>query len=449
MATITFRLSAKTDSQNFHQVLVRFFHGKTIDQFAKTNIFAPSKYWDEENQCVLVPRFRLMTPEKQDLIQKLTIINERVANLKSEISAKYKETMESKRKFKKDWLKQVVGDFDRKGEKLMGFFDVFSNYIENHQPMSDHRRSQFWCLWRCLKRFSLYEGEDLSLDEITPETLKNFREWLRDEHLLFRDESDTKYQGIFKEVSEKRPVVQRGHNTIVSTLRMLRAFILDCVKDKNIPTTNNPFEEFSIGSEEYTTPYFLDWSEVQSLFAFDLSDNPQLAIQRDIFVFQCCVGCRVEDLMSLRPEDVIDGELCYIPQKTRKERQQLVTVPLRAEALTIVERYKGGKKLLPFSSPQRYNIDIKSILSLAKINRKVSILNTISGETEQVPICTVASSHMARRTFVGNLYRVVQDPNIISEMSGHCKNSRAFSRYMDIDRGIKQSVLNKLGKTSK
>ena len=52
---------------------------------------------------------------------------------------------------------------------------------------------------------------------------------------------------------------------------------------------------------------------------------------------------------------------------------------------------------------------------------------------EPKPLYEVASSHMARRTFVGNTYKMTKDPNIIGMMSGHALGSKAFARYRDID----------------
>ena len=51
---------------------------------------------------------------------------------------------------------------------------------------------------------------------------------------------------------------------------------------------------------------------------------------------------------------------------------------------------------------------------------------------------------MARRTFVGNLYKQVLDPNIVASMSGHAEGSSAFSRYREIDREIKANAVNLL-----
>ena len=63
---------------------------------------------------------------------------------------------------------------------------------------------------------------------------------------------------------------------------------------------------------------------------------------------------------------------------------------------------------------------------------------------EQKPIYEIASSHLARRTFIGNIYKKVKDPNIIGSMSGHVEGSKAFARYRDIDDEIKLDVLKEI-----
>ena len=42
-------------------------------------------------------------------------------------------------------------------------------------------------------------------------------------------------------------------------------------------------------SERYGSPIYLTLEDVQKLYTADLSDDPYLAVQRDIFVFQCNV----------------------------------------------------------------------------------------------------------------------------------------------------------------
>jgi hypothetical protein len=97
---------------------------------------------------------------------------------------------------------------------------------------------------------------------------------------------------------------------------------------------------------------------------------------------------------------------------------------------------------MPFITPQNYNDAIKGLLYLCSIKRNVTTINPTTGEEEQHPIWEVASSHMARRTFIGNLYKKVQDPNLIGSMSGHVEGSKAFVRYRDIDKDIKKNIIS-------
>ena len=48
---------------------------------------------------------------------------------------------------------------------------------------------------------------------------------------------------------------------------------------------------------------------------------------------------------------------------------------------------------------------------------------------------------MARRTFVGNLYKKVKDPNLVGSLSGHKEGSKAFVRYREIDDEVKTELV--------
>uniref|UniRef100_S0DFL6 Putative integrase n=1 Tax=termite gut metagenome TaxID=433724 RepID=S0DFL6_9ZZZZ len=60
----------------------------------------------------------------------------------------------------------------------------------------------------------------------------------------------------------------------------------------------------------------------------------------------------------------------------------------------------------------------------------------------QKPIYEVASSHMARRSFIGNIYKQVKDPNLVGARSGHKEGSKAFARYRDIDEDMKKELIS-------
>ena len=59
-------------------------------------------------------------------------------------------------------------------------------------------------------------------------------------------------------------------------------------------------------------------------------------------------------------------------------------------------------------------------------------------------LATCVFSHMARRTFVGNLYKKVKDPSFVEALSGHKEGSKAFARYREIDEDIKKELVGLL-----
>lgn len=223
-------------------------------------------------------------------------------------------------------------------------------------------------------------------------------------------------------------------------MRLLRSFFIWAFETEK--TELNPFAKFSIDAEKYGTPFYLTIEERNQLYNFDFKGRKELSVQRDIFIFQCFVGCRVGDLMRLKASNINNGLLSYVATKTKDEDPELIEVPLSNTALEIVNRYAGGEMLLPFISDVNYNLAIKDMFRLAGLNRKVARLNPITRLEEHLPLNEVASSHLARRTFIGNLYKKVKDPNLISSMSGHSPNSKAFARYRSIDNEDKKEALN-------
>lgn len=182
------------------------------------------------------------------------------------------------------------------------------------------------------------------------------------------------------------------------------------------------------------------------MFHADLSHKPELEVYRDLFMFQSMVGCRVGDLFSFT-RDNIDGDILqYLPHKIMRKRPQTVSVPLTSKAMEILKRYEGRQDtLLPTKPISQYNNGIRAVLRECGINRTVTILDTVTGQEVKKPICDVASSHMARRNFIGNIYKKVKDPELVSSMTGHVNGSRAFARYREIDEETKINLVNLIG----
>lgn len=143
---------------------------------------------------------------------------------------------------------------------------------------------------------------------------------------------------------------------------------------------------------------------------------------------------------------IIDGAVEYMPRKNKDGNPVVVRVPLLTATKEILDKYKDlpGDAILPLVSQQKYNIAIKKMFLAAGLTRPVVVYNPTTSEQEIRPLNEVASSHLARRCFVGNLYKQVKDPNLVGALSGHKEGSRAFARYREIDEDMKRDLVSML-----
>lgn len=144
--------------------------------------------------------------------------------------------------------------------------------------------------------------------------------------------------------------------------------------------------------------------------------------------------------------NIIKGAIEYVPRKAKEGRPLTVRVPLNSIAQEILQKYEDrvDNKLFPFISEQKYNDAIKQMFLEAELTRSVTVIDPVTSEPEVKQLNEVASSHLARRTFVGNLYKQVKDPNLVGSLSGHKEGSKAFARYRDIDEDMKRDLVKLL-----
>lgn len=444
MATLYYTLSKKAAKDTGrHEVLARFVVGSRYNQRAKTNIFAPAEYWDAKAQAVTVPIFRILTEEKRSLLESLNEINNRLQELRSVIASAFIEAGAGKNGLAADWLASIVDryNFPEKYDNKPANYTLaegFADYLQ-YNKISEQRTKNTQVVKRSLARYEAHTGARLFLDTLTADEIRGFEDYMRKEAEIVEAKPE-----LLTICPESRKIEARSENTIICRMRILRAVVLWNLANGH--TDNNPFARYSFGNCVYGTPYYISLEERNHLYNFDLSARPSLAVQRDIFVFQCLTGCRVSDLLKLTRGNLIDGGIEYVPIKTREERGATVRVPLNAIAAEIVERYedKSRAALLPFVSSQKYNDAIKEAFTLAGLTRPVTILDPQTRQEVQKPLNEIASSHLARRTFVGNLYKQVKDPNLIAKLSGHAEGSRAFARYRDIDEDMRRELVNLL-----
>lgn len=345
------------------------------------------------------------------------------------------------------WMRNVIDKcadpVAESKESLSTVISRMEQYVAEH-PMSPKSALVYKPTIKKLQRYEAYkremEGKDgftLYCETIRPEDYLDFREYVINEHLLYKD-----YPEFYEQFSiGVHPPRQLSSTQVIGIMHHLRIVGHWCIKMGF--TTNRSCDAFTIPSPVQGSPFYLTIEERDKVFHADLSHKPELEIYRDLFIFQSMVGCRVGDMFSFTRDNIVGDMLQYLPHKTMRKRPQTVNVPLTSKAIEILKRYEGRQKtLLPTKQIYQYNKGIRAVLRECGINRTVTILDTVTGQEVQKPICDVASSHMARRNFIGNLYKKVKDPELVSSMTGHVNGSRAFARYREIDEETKVNLVN-------
>lgn len=349
----------------------------------------------------------------------------------------------------------------RESGPMKSVYSFFNQYCSSRK-IAHSRAVTYKALARIIFRFEMFErmvehreGFQFRPDVITEKDLLALRNYMRKEGDLY-----TKYPEVFERIiilqdntlprevqhGGSYGIQNKSDNYIVCMLKKLRS-LQNWLKTQVLLTDNDPFAGFEIGVERRLShPVYLTREERNLVAKHDFSYDSVLETNRDIFIFQCMTGCRYEDLRNLTPANITGRILEYIPMKTVKNvAPPQPRVPLTDLSMDIISKYSGMAKddrLLPCYSVYHYNLKLKEIFKACGLNRMVFVFDALQGKEVQKPLYSVASSHMARRTFIGISYKMTKDPNIIASMSGHVEGSTAFNRYRDIDDEIRMEVIS-------
>ena len=434
------KTSAKNNVTDLTRVYFRVRDIGGVDIKAASELSISPNHWSAEKQGYK-PRVALVSEEKRMNfdrdIQQITHL----------ITKEYHRGVDG------NWLKRLIEEYHhpdinaRGGNKAEEYHLVYqiSRYIAENTLADDSYKHHLGNIDK-ISRYERFQHEvlhrrgfKLCIDTITADDLREFKSWLQEEHNLAGQ-----YPLFYKDVEKQKYEQIRSENSITGYFYRIRTVVKWCIK-RGL-TRNNPFDQYQITQPMYGDPFYLTLEERDRVYYADLSGlGATHPVYRDIFMFQCLIGCRVSDLNRLTKANVVDGCVEYIPQKTKMEHTNTVRVPLNQKALDILERYKDLEDaLLPRFSHFGYNKKIKEILKYVGIDRMVRVLDPKTREDVARPLYEVATTHTARKTFIGNLYKQVKDPNLIASMSGHSEGSRAFVRYRKIDDDMKKELVNLL-----
>lgn len=431
MSSVTYRLSEKVDSRGKAEILLRVIYDRQHTYRLKSHIFIRPERWDERRSVPMIRR--IANAEQKELLE--------IKRYMEELSHWMIKAADgiSTDNITRAWAKAQLEDFWSPGSESDTLL-LYDDFIKS-RDVAKSTMTNILSVRHRIEEYIDKTGNGSKIKEIDLDFLNDFQNYLLDEPTYLQ------INRINKRPSRKKP---RSKNSVHAIFVIFRSFIIFCQKKGVIQ--NDPFANFTSEAELYGTPYYLTIEERDKVAALDLSESPKLEASRDAFIFQCFTGLRHSDLCTLRVSDISDGILTFTPQKTKRHSVRTIQVPLARKALDILNKYHsiGGRHrrcglLLPVQQHNMtYNHHIKEILRIAGIDRLVSVIDPISRKEEKRPICDIATSHIARRTFIGNLYKKIKDPNIIGSLSGHVEGSRAFARYREIDIDIKREAVELL-----
>ena len=273
--------------------------------------------------------------------------------------------------------------------KERSLFEVFEEHNQEQEKLVGNgvSKATHWVsvyTIRLLREFvqQKYKREDLYLRELNLNFIQSFHSFLRIDKGMAQN-SSTKHLKLLKKIIN------------LSVANSYMAF--------------NPFSTYKVEREPVDID-FLDEEELRKIINFD-TPLPRLERAKDMFLFGCFTGLSYIDIKTLTPEHFEKDNTGRIwIEKRRVKTGVLSRIPLLPIAKLILDKYKGGEKLLPIQDPADINKYLKDIAILCGINKRICF-------------------HTSRHTFASTVTLANNiSLEVVSKMLGHT-NTRMTAHY--------------------
>lgn len=285
-------------------------------------------------------------------------------------------------------LKEAVAD-KVKALNEKSLFEVFEEHNREQEKLVGNgvSKATYWIsvyTVRLLKEFvqQKYKREDLYLRELNLNFIQSFHTFLR----------------IDKGMAQ---------NSSTKHLKLLKKIVNLAVANSYMVT--NPFITYKIEREPVEID-FLDEEELRKIINFD-TPLPRLERAKDMFLFGCFTGLSYIDIKTLAPEHFEKDNTGRIWIKKRRVKTGVLSrIPLLPIAKLILDKYKGGEKLLPIQDPADINKYLKDIAILCDIKKRITF-------------------HTSHHTFASTVTLANNiSLEVVSKMLGHT-NTRMTNHY--------------------
>ena len=208
--------------------------------------------------------------------------------------------------------------------------------------------------------------------------------------------------------------------TMSLLFRTLRSAYNKAVEAKCARKTDYPFDEFKVSRFDVRTKKrAISKEDIKNIIGLDLSgESDSLKLSRDIFVFSyLCGGINFSDIANLKDENIVNGRIYYVRQKTGKA----ISIQLSDESRDILSRDR-------ISNDERgYLFPILDISVHKTAQQKQNRIHKILGRTdkdlkiiaEKCGIQVNLTIYVARHSYATVLKNSGVNVALISETLGH------------------------------
>jgi integrase len=222
-------------------------------------------------------------------------------------------------------------------------------------------------------------------------------------------------------------------NYIGCQIKVLKTF-MSSARERGLHNNTDYTKKRFQKTSEVTDQIYLSVEELEQLETLDLSKDKRLENVRDLLILGAWTGLRFSDFNEISTNDIKlnspDGDIIII--RTQKTGRTVV-IPIFPQVRRIIDRYKDrtANSLPRPITNQKFNEYIKEVGKLAEIDEPVSLSITKGGVriAKTTPKYEVMSSHVCRRSFATNAYKMGVPSITIREITGHDSES-AFLRYI-------------------
>lgn len=304
-----------------------------------------------------------------------------------------------------------------------------------------------------LNNLNVNDSTSETTRQLTDAGLKHFEKFI-EKTKLANDPSCVTYQNweSFKCYLESLKMKRGGKPYASSTIKeytqaLIRLFALYNKKHIDVVIDVNTLEPYkakakTTKNDKDKKHHIVTINEIDELFAITLPiANQQTA--KNLFLFQCCVGCRVSDLGKIiRGEFSVkecDG-VTYINYRSKKTDTDTYT-PLASKTAKDLFAWVQTLKQMPFTTAG-YNDLIKGAFKAigGKYSELVTITESRGGKIVSTtkPLWEFMHNHEARHSFVTNMYYAGIPKELLITMSGHSNTKLIDEVYKqkDVDKEL-------------